>query len=135
MNADNCSSRSNESMLGQMTATRNVINNKFRKACAIRIEHERDANRTLQTLATASAAAAKVTVRTNDSESKKRASDYSLRKQTKNSTPQLALAINDPNVLCSKLRILINLQNVDSVSRTKEISSVVNKLHELGIII
>lgn len=144
MNADKCS-RSNEIMLRQMTATRNVIKNKFRKACAFRLEHVRDANRALHSLITAAT--------TNESESKKSAHDFSLRKQSKNNMPQLGLAIksdlnkkikscsrgnvnnvNNPNKLCAKLRKLLNSQNTDSPQRTREIRAIVNKLHELEIL-
>lgn len=126
-----------------MTSTRNVIKKKFRKACASRLERDRDANRALQPLTTA---ATTVTTSLSSSPLPPPPPTITNESESKNNTMQLGLAINsysqrnvnntnDPNELCAKLRLLLNSKNGDSLHRTREISSIVNKLHGLEIIL
>lgn len=148
MIADKCS-RSNEALLRQMRATQNVIKNKFRTACALRREHDRDANQTLQSLTTTAKAhttlsshsSPQMTI-TNETVSKKSAQDFSHRKQSKNTTLQssgLTIKSNSKNMnvdeLCIKLRILIHSHHAYSLHRMREISLIVNKLRELKAIL
>lgn len=146
--------RSNE-IVTKIAATQSVIKNKFEKACANRLEHERDVNQMMQPLTAAATKTFSSPTIINDSASQK--DDFSLRNlsNSKNAAQQLRLAtksyssynnksanmfemyFDNPNKLCNRLRLLVTsrIEDNEITYRTKEIRSIIAKLQALGILI
>lgn len=112
----------NQDSVSKLTATKNVIRNKFEKAQAIRLENEHNVNDGMKYLITTS-------------ESKN--NDLS----TTNNSAQLHLKTNekqhnrDPNTLCAILKILLASSSDSDTERMQQISAILNELRELEIII
>lgn len=146
-------------IMSKLTATQNVMKNKFEKAYTNRIEHEHNLNHAIEPLKALSTAASS----TNESNSPKE--DVSLRNlsESKNMTQQLRLAkksysnhaiksrpisstklvdngniireySNNPNELCDRLRLLLTSQ-IAGANQMEEINTIISKLHDLDIII
>lgn len=106
----------------KLTATQNVIRNKFHKACAIRLENERDSNDAMKHLTISS-------IITNDLESKNTSSHNIINTNKKNKI--------DPNKLCDNLKTLLatSTQNVGQMTYTHQMKAILDELRDLQIII
>lgn len=104
----------------KLSATQNVIKNKFKHAYANRMEREYDVNQAMKSINVGgtTSSASSLTI-TNEPESIK--NDYSNHSI-------------DPNELCTNLRKLLTSQIADNVNRTHEINMIVEKLRELKIV-
>lgn len=127
----------NQASVSKLTATQNIIRNKFEKAHKIRLENEHDVNRAMKPH-TASI--------TSGLESKNN-DPRIVSKTTTNHSPQLHLATescsnhviktnDDPNTLCDILRTLLaSSQNVDKIECMRQINAILDELRDLEIII
>lgn len=127
--------------VSKLTATQNVIRNKFEKAYTNRIVNEHDVNHAMKPL-TASAV---------DLESENNGSSLHNHSKTTNNSEQLHLATksysnhsiktneekhHDPNTLCDILRILLaSPLNVDDMKSMQQINAILDELRKLEIII
>lgn len=117
----------------KLTATRNIIRDKFEKAYTNRVEHEHDVNRVMNRLTESTI--------TYDSESKN--NDFSLRDLSKttptNDTPQLCLSNKekhrDPNALCENLRMLLTSLLAGDTNSMQLINAILDELRDLNIIV
>lgn len=145
----------NQDSVSKLTATQNVIKNKFEKAYTNRLVNEHDVNHVMKplTASPSSSTSSSSSTSTVDLESKN--SDFSihnLSKTTTNNSPQLHLATksdsnhaiklneekhqHDPNTLCAILRILLaSSPNDGDIRCTQQIKSILDELRELEIII
>lgn len=136
--------------MSKIIATKNVIRNKFKKACLNRIENENNVNKTMKSLTA-------ITPSTCDLESKNYDFSHQQLSNTKNDSPQTHLSIksqsnhaiksrplktfgkkhqHDPNALCDNLRILLaSMPNVGDVKCMHQIKTILDELRKLGIII
>lgn len=87
--------------------TQNIIRNKFTKACANRLECERSTNQAMQQQTSA-----------------KIYSNKSRKIET-----------NDPNYLCTRLRVLLTIPNMDEVQHAAEVNAIISHLHASGILL
>lgn len=130
----------------KLTATRNIIRNKFKQAYTNRVEHEHDVSRVLKPLTTSPLSTMTANL---ESENKH------LSKTTTNDTPQLRLLnrshsnhlinsnsikknkekYNDPNALCAKLRTLLSSLYVGDMNCTHSINVILDELRDLEIIV
>lgn len=108
--------------LSKLTATQNVIRNKFKKAYTNRLEREHDVNRAMKPLTSSST----TTSLTNES---------GFKKKDEFSNHSIESRAIDSNELCNSLRKLLTSQIVDNVNHTHEINSIIEQLRELKIII
>lgn len=133
-------SSSNSFML-KLTDTQNIIRNKFKKACSNRIKCEHDANHVIQSIATPIAGDAKSfeddysvpKISAKQCKQHQHSSDkiYSLQtiKSRKTET-------NDPDALCTRLRVLLASANVhDDTNHTEEINVIIEQLRNLKILV
>lgn len=116
----------------KLTATQNIIRNKFEKAYTNRVDHEHDVNRTMNYLTSSTI--------TDDLEAKnKKNSLRDLSKTTGNDTPQLRLLNKkkhrDPNVLCDNLRMLLTPLFAGDTNSMQLINDILNELRDLNIIV
>lgn len=132
----------------KLTATQNVIRDKFEKAYTNRVEHEQDVNRVMNSLTTS----------TITDESESRNNDFSLRdlsKTTTNDTPQLRLSNrrysnqsikprsiktnrekhHNPNELCDNLRMLLASLLTGDTNSMQFINAILDELRDLNIIV
>lgn len=136
---------SNE-IISKISATQNVLKNKFSKAIANRLEHEKNLNQTMQPhLATTSLK--------NESESLHDNSLRNLSNNSKNKTQQFRLATksylnhaiqsrpmitakhgDNANELCDRLRLLLTSMIAGDVEQAEEINVIIMKLRRQGII-
>lgn len=142
--------RSNE-IISKIAATQNVIKNKFSKAIANRLEHEKNLNQTMQPLLTTSSDG--VTSLKNESESLHDNSLRNLSNNNKNKTHQFRLATksylnhamqprpmitakhdDNANELCDRLRLLLTSMIPGDVEQAEEINAIIMKLRRQGII-
>lgn len=105
---------SSKSFNKKITDAKNTIRKKFKKAYMNRLESECEVNRAINPL-----------TRT---------------KRNKFSLPGASAAqkieTSDPNVLCTRLRVLLAASKTSNeVQRTDEMNAIINRLHELGLLI
>lgn len=96
---------------------RKTIRNKFKKACANRLECERDSTHAMKPLA---------------------ASETSIQQQlcAKSSSKSRMIERNDTNYLCTRLKVLLSSNEMfDEVQRTRELNAIINRLRDLKIIV
>lgn len=133
----------NQDSMSRINATQNVIRNKYKKAYTRRLEHEHDVNQSMIPL----------TAATTTVESKNK--DFSLQNLSK--TPNVSSHLTtksfskraiksrsiktnkekriDPNTLCDSLKILLtSSQNVGEM-KCMQISSILDELRKLEIIV
>lgn len=137
----------NQNSASKLSATRNVIKNKFRKARTNRLENEHDSVRAMKPLA-----------KTVDLESKNRDYSHHMPSKTTNVSPlshstsrrclnhinnSWALPIktnkekhHDPNTLCDSLRVLLaSSLNIDACKKCmQQINAIFDELRKLEII-
>lgn len=125
--------------------TQNILKSKFSKAYAFRVENEKNLNKTLQPLFTELSDDAIPISIANDSQSmlskEVNVSKYH-KKGLESSTLHSRIAdfshqfLNDPNVLCDRLRILLSSTVIlpDNQS-VEEINAIIMQLREQGIIV
>lgn len=105
----------------KLADVQNTIRIKFKKACKIRLECERNVNQAMKPLT-----ATKICMHQQSS-----AKIYSL-----NSIKDSSIETNNLNYLCNRLRVLLDSTNLDDdVQRTHEINAIINRLHDLKILV
>lgn len=107
-----------ETNAAKISDTRNVIMNKFKKACSIRLEHERDVNQSMKPLTALPTSSSKTMIDAIEIESSEKNNEMH----------------DNPNELCLKLKVLMQSWFAGNVEHTHEISSIIAKLRELEII-
>lgn len=148
MNSDKSTAnqeKMNQDSVSKITATQNVIRNKFKKAYKNRLDHEHDVNQAMKPLTVTSSSTL-----TDNLESKN--SNFS---KTVNGAPQLRLPTKsfsnhaikseliktnkekhrDPNALCDSLRMLLSSQHASGAHSTLTVNKILEELHDLEIII
>lgn len=106
-----------EDDISKLTATQNVIRNKFEKAYVNRLEHEHDVNQAMKPLTSPTT------------------SLLSLVTPQNSSFKTSSLEINNINDLCKRLQKLINSPINTNDNRNQEITCIIGKLRELEIIV
>lgn len=105
--------------LRKLITTRNIIKNKFKKACKHRFENENDTTLAMKPFAVITPLSTIMKPAPIDN----------------SSFTSTAKIQSDPNVLCNKLRQLINLQIAGNTNCTPEITSIITNLREYGILL
>lgn len=103
-----------QSSLAKISDTQKVIKNKFIKAYSNRVDHENDVNETMKPLIC-----------------RRRTTTTTTTEQTNKND---LFKSNDINELCIRLQKLVNSQICRNCNYSQEIKIIINKLHELGII-
>lgn len=107
-------SRPKSNML-KITNAQKTIKKKFKKAYTNRLECEREVIRAIKPLNT-----------------KTKQNEFTL----PGASTTLKIETSDPNVLCTRLRVLLaSSKTSNKVQHTDEINSIINRLHELGLLI
>lgn len=141
-------SESNE-IVSKFIATRNVIKNKFAKACMNRMEHERDEREAIKPLTSfLDSRSHALNLKSKGNESKKMSLLKSpIKTDTKIYRSYLERAIkmrkiqknkekkDDPNELCNRLKKLLKLQIASNGNHEQEVHSIIKKLHDLDIFV
>lgn len=143
----------------KLTATQNVIRNKFKKAHSIRLKHEHNVNSAMKflTVSPLSSSSSLTSTKSIDLESEN--SDFASRNllKTTNNTPRLNLPArsysnrviksipfkinkkhHDLSTLCANLRILLSSSSslhTGDMKYMQQISTILDELRELNIII
>lgn len=131
----------NQDSGSKLTATQNVIRNKFEKAYTNRLVNKHDVNHAMKSLT-----ARRLSSSTTDLESENNDSSlHNLSKTTTtNNSSQLHLVTkinteeknHDPNTLCAILRILLTSSpKVGDMNCMRQINTILDELRELEIII
>lgn len=131
----------NQDVSLKLSATRNIIRNKFEKAYANRIEREKDVNLAMKPLTAAHSSApasstGKLDIRKEDlsvrhrvkSPSKQSKQHQSLSAKTRHTR------FTDSNNLCDRLRLLLTSQLSGNTHHTVGINAIVAKLREQKIL-
>lgn len=137
----------------KLTATQNVIRDKFEKAYTNRVEHEQDVNRVMNRLT----AIPQTTLLSMADDLEFKNNDFFIRNPTKttNDTPQLRLSNksysihaiksstnktnrekhHDPNALCDNLRIQLSSLLAGDMNSMHLINEILDELRDLNIIV
>lgn len=107
--------------MSKLSVTQNVIRNKFKKACANRLEHEHDVDQAMKPFLMESS---------NEVTSSSTAALTKNSKEVGNEKKQY-----NSNELCERLRLLLTSRIVGSVNHTQEINTIISELRELEILI
>lgn len=102
----------------KLTATQNVIRNKFEETYKNRLEHEHDVNRAMKSLPASSSTSTM---------------NYAIETRSIGINEEMQYDY-DPNELCLRLKFLLNSKFTDNEHNTHEISSIITKLREAKII-
>lgn len=122
----------------KLIATQNIIKKKLEKARMIRVEQENDTNHAMKPLTTfshaiASAIPNELKTKKSDSASKKSISRQRLARKIRLTDEKSRQ--NNINALCKRLRLLLSPQFANNAIHTHEISTILNDLHDLEIIL
>lgn len=109
--------------------TQKIIRNKFKKACLDRCMQERDAKHAMHALATTKTNVLKSFV---PDFSKPKATTANISSYRSNKSRKIET--NDPNILCTRLRVLLSSTNASDVEQTAEKNAIIRKLHDLIVI-
>lgn len=121
----------NQNGVLKLSATRNAIRNKFKKAYTNRIEREEDVNLAMKPLTAAPAAPTQPTTSVLEPQ-KEDSSPHHHRYRQLKSLPKKTHC--DSNELCNKLRFLLTSQLSGNAKHTREIGAIVKKLREQKIV-
>lgn len=132
-------SRGSESLKQKIIDRRNIIRNKFKKACEIRRECEHDVDQAMKPIG------GRKKSMMNDfspqeisaKKCKHQQCQSSVEKNV-NPTSKFKLrevASDDPNILCNKLRVLLSSTKATDTKRREEISNIINHLHTLDVFV
>lgn len=110
--------------------TQKMIRNKFKKACLNRCKQERDAKHAMHALATTKTNVSKSFVH-DFSKPKATAANISSNRSNKS----IKIETNDPNILCTRLRVLLASTNASDVEQTIEKNAIIRKLHGLHLLV
>lgn len=110
----------------KLVDTQKTIRNKFKKACLNRCMQERDAKNAMHALATAKTSVLKSFVL-----------DFSKPKATTANISNKSRKIEtiDPNILCTRLRVLLASPNDSDVKQTIEKNAIIRKLYDLHLLV
>lgn len=110
-------SHCSDALKQKLTAIKKTIRNKFKSACAIRLECERDAGHAMKPLT---------------------ASNSCMQQQSsvETSSKYRNIQTNDINYLCTRLNALLSSTKMkDDKQRIPEIKAIINRLRDLDIIV
>lgn len=102
----------------KLSATQNVIRDKFEKAYTNRLEHEHDVNQVFKPLATPPSTPSSM--------------NHAIKTGSVGTKEEMQY---DPNELCERLRLLASSQIAGDVNHAQETNSIIVKLRELKIIV
>lgn len=119
--------------MSKLSATQNVIRNKFKKIHADRLEHEHDVEQTLKPIKADTSSSSTATKITKESPR----SQLCLNKSFSNHSTETRLikVNNDPNALCDELRKLMLLSSSSHTDNTHAINAILRELRDLDILV
>lgn len=127
----------------KLTATQNVIRNKFKRAYSNRLEHEHDVSQAIKPITTTDELESKedeISLQYLPEASSKPGTQHTAKNISKQPLKFRLIGSSEekqqnPNGLCERLRYLLSLQIRGNMNHTWEINSIINELHKQKIII